>query len=230
MVELEKMQVPRHVYKYRDLGHYEVAPGLSHREALRSIFVDNKVWFASPDSYNDPFDCRVHLEFDPSIPANDGEAVLADLQRDVDGLGVFSVSTKQDDILMWSYYAGGHSGICIEFALMESFFSMVQPVVYSEEYPRVRSSDPPIDRMRANLLTKAAAWKHETEWRVIDTKSGPGYRQFKPSLLTAVILGARISPEDESVVCGWIAEGPVNPRVYRAVKKDEEYGVNIIEA
>lgn len=230
MVEPEKSEVPRHVYKYRDLGDYEVAPGLSNREALRDIFVDNKVWFASPATYNDPFDCRIHLEFERHIPPAAGRAILTDLQRDVNGLGVFSVSAKRDHILMWAYYSAGHSGICIEFALMKSFFRMVQPVKYSEEYPRALTSDPPIDQMEANLLTKAAAWKHEAEWRVIDTKSGPGYRQFNPSLLTGVILGARISPENESVVRGWIAEGPANPRLYRAVEKDEEYGLNIIEA
>lgn len=68
MADAEKPEIPRHVYKYRDLGNYEVAPGLSNREALRRIFVENKVWFASPATYNDPFDCRVHLEFEPHVP------------------------------------------------------------------------------------------------------------------------------------------------------------------
>ena len=61
MADAEKMKIPRRVYKYRDLGDYEVAPGLSNREVLRGIFVENKVWFASPATYNDPFDCRVQL-------------------------------------------------------------------------------------------------------------------------------------------------------------------------
>ncbi len=230
MADVEKTQIPSHVYKYRDLGNYEVAPGLSNREALRRIFVENKVWFASPATYNDPFDCRVHLEFEPNLPPEAERAILTDLQRDVNNLGIFSVSAKPDDILMWSYYARGHSGICIEFELLVSFFSMVQPVRYSGEYPRARTSDSPVDQMEANLLTKAAAWKHEAEWRVIDTNDGPGYRQFNPTLLTGVILGARISPQDESVVRGWIAEGPVTPRLYRAIEKEEEYGLDIVDA
>ena len=37
-----------------------------------------------------------------------------------------------------------------------------------------------MDQMEANLLTKAAAWKHDAEWRVIDTNDGPGYQAVQP--------------------------------------------------
>ena len=89
---------------------------------------------------------------------------------------------------MWSYYARAHSGICIEFELLVSFFRMVQPVKYSGQYPRARDPDSPMDQMEANLLTKAAAWKHDAEWRVIDTNDGPGYREFNPTLLMCAHL------------------------------------------
>ena len=41
-------------------------------------------------------------DFEPHVPPEAGEAILADLQRDLNNLGIFSVSAKPDDILMWS--------------------------------------------------------------------------------------------------------------------------------
>lgn len=113
---------------------------------------------------------------------------------------------------------------------MQRFFKMVQPVRYSDTYPTVGATDPKVQRMEANLLTKSSMWQHESEWRVIDIEGGPGYRQFNPTLLTGVILGARISPRNESMVRGWIAEGAVEPKIYRAIVKPREYGLDIVAA
>jgi hypothetical protein len=223
-------QIPSHVYKYRSLADYEVAPELSNQEVLRRIFVQNEVWFASPATYNDPFDSRVHLEFEPTVPPTVAQRVIADVQREIDSRGVFSVSAKNDDILMWSYYANGHSGICIELEMLQSFFRMVQPISYAEERPLVGMRDHKVRQMEDNLLTKSSMWQHECEWRIFDIKNGPGYRPFAPTLLTGVIFGARISPEDESRVRGWIAEGKSDPKLYRAVVRPKKYGLDIVSA
>ena len=49
-------QPPPQLYKYRSLGS----------QGLQEIFTRSVVWFARPDSFNDPFDCRVRIVYDRS--------------------------------------------------------------------------------------------------------------------------------------------------------------------
>lgn len=62
-------------------------------------------------------------------------ALLHLLRKKVrEDIGIFSLSEKRDDLLMWSHYANGHQGICIEFKptsdAHREFFKGVMPVVY----------------------------------------------------------------------------------------------------
>jgi hypothetical protein len=52
--------LPRHLYKYRSL----IGDGRRH---LEQLFRRAELYFAPRDSFNDPFDCRVHLSF-PNSP------------------------------------------------------------------------------------------------------------------------------------------------------------------
>ena len=51
-----QMPIPDVLYKYRALSG-------ESREFVRQIIVENKVYFSSPERFNDPFDCRIHASF-----------------------------------------------------------------------------------------------------------------------------------------------------------------------
>ena len=68
------------------------------------------------------------------------------------------------NLLMWSHYADGHKGICIEFNTNNKVIGTAYRVEYRNEYPVWKLYDP--DRMRY-LLTKADVWKYEKEYRLI---------------------------------------------------------------
>ena len=63
---------------------------------------------------------------------------LSDVQQAFNRWGVFCLSECNDDLLMWSYYAKGHTGLCLGFAHLD-----VKPlgpallVKYSSEFPHV---------------------------------------------------------------------------------------------
>ena len=38
----------------------------------------------------------------------------------VNSLGIFCLSERSDDILMWSHYSNGHRGVCLQFNLLNS--------------------------------------------------------------------------------------------------------------
>lgn len=154
--------------------------------------------------------------------------MIGDLQQDVYNIGVFSLSARCDDILMWSYYAENHTGLCLGFLHRVGPLGSAVPVEYSSTFPQVDClKDDRRRQMEANLLTKAAQWQHEDEWRVISYTESPGLREYPPELLAEVILGARISSKDRDDVLSWVDLHSPRPRVCEARLRDGTYGLEI---
>jgi hypothetical protein len=83
-----------------------------------------------------------------------------------------------------------------------------------------------LDFVRRHLSTKAKAWAHEAEWRIIWQK--PGVNQFPPEFLTGVILGARISSEDRTDILRLATDSPAKPMLYHARAKVASFGVDVL--
>jgi hypothetical protein len=146
-------------------------------------------------------------------------------------MGVFCLTEKKDDILMWSHYAKYHTGFCLEFQTNDSFFSNANPVNYSDRRPVVNLLIPDWNELVvANveaLLTKAKHWEYEKEWRIIDLQKNAGIHQFPPTVLHGVILGCRISSTDREQVVKWCKGRSPIPSLYQAQMKETEYGLTI---
>jgi hypothetical protein len=103
------------------------------------------------------------------------------LEMEVSKLGVLCLSEKQDDILMWSHYAGKHRGFVLQFdkSTLE-LWQYCSPVIYQEQYPTFKEFIGLIPRLGLHeifLLRKAKHWEYEREWRVIIDLSG-ALKQF----------------------------------------------------
>lgn len=145
-------------------------------------------------------------------------------------IGVLSLSGKRDDILMWSHYAGGHTGLCLEFrnSDYEYFFGGAQKVKYCEKYPKeslLTASDD--KKVEVVLLTKSKRWEYEDEWRIIENIRGPGTYQFPAELLIGIIFGCQMTDEDKARIRAWVTEGQCQPVFYQARRKKEEFGLDI---
>jgi len=149
------------------------------------------------------------------------------MQEQINQIGVFCLSEPRDSLLMWSYYANGHQGVCLGFANLVgdgAFAEEALKVVYSSSYPTVQALDDDPERAsQTALLTKAEAWSHEREWRIIDTAVGPGLRQLGPNMLVEVIIGARLKEHLRREITGWIKERQRKPVVYQAVPGEKQY-------
>ena len=120
------------------------------------------------------------------------------LQRFANNVGLYCLSSRPNDILMWSHYGSGHSGFCLKFEATANtpFFGNAQKVRYSENFPNVDFFNMPIDE-QVNLvfLTKFLGWSYEEEWRIIDNHTGPGLKKYPLELLTGVIFGIKMTQE-----------------------------------
>jgi Protein of unknown function (DUF2971) len=154
------------------------------------------------------------------------ESITKNTKADVDELGVFCLTEHPDSILMWSHYASSHSGFCIQLR-RKDILSRCEKVRYSRNYPIIvypGSDDNNLDKW---LLTKAACWKYEAEWRKIE-RAGPGTYNLPPQLLTGVILGSRITKSDHAQVCEWSLQRKPQPRLYEARPRRSQFALDIV--
>jgi hypothetical protein len=150
-------------------------------------------------------------------------------ERMMDAVGILCLSSKNDDILMWSHYAAGHSGICLEFDTKEYPFSDAKDVNYQEDFPKPNAFTTDRDQVAKEiLLTKASGWKYEAEWRLIVNTSG--LLSIPPQCISGLIFGCEISPNREKDIRQIIANRAFPLKVYRARKCAGRYGLEIIDA
>jgi hypothetical protein len=145
-------------------------------------------------------------------------------------IGMYCMSTRPDDILMWSHYSDDHKGYCLEFEASDDtpFFGEAQPVIYSDSYPTVDFFQTPShEQLELIFLTKASHWRYENEWRIIDHTAGPGMREYPEGLMTGVIFGVRLSECHKSDIRKWLAQRNHNVQTYQAVRQDGNFKIEI---
>lgn len=145
--------------------------------------------------------------------------------------GVCSLSEINDDILMWSHYADGHKGFCLEFSRVpENIFEYAQPVKYpdSDEFPYVDywnvQKDELIEDIIQIVTTKSRHWSYEKEWRAIDrpSSSDESYKGHVEKLpedtLSGIIFGVEMPNNDRETIKSIVAGKDVNLYEARIVK------------
>jgi hypothetical protein len=148
-------------------------------------------------------------------------------------IGIYCLSEKNNDLLMWSHYSDFHQGLCLEFKTTQNtFFWEAFPVIYQNEYPIVNAMDfGKPEEFRKALLTKYSEWQYEFEWRILkmEQDGGPGDYSFSPELLSGIILGSRIRDEDKEKVREWIKNYPTKISIYKARLNESKYQLDIVK-
>jgi len=242
---------PHALYRYRAL----IDDTIDERR-LKPVFVNHQLYFPSRRRLNDPFECIVpsfiytppHVlqqfleekvrrllpdltpeQIREKAAAIDLERLRQDIQNDVDKVGILSLTEERDNLLMWSHYANGHCGLCLEFAtsIYEVFFGRAQPVIYSDDRSLFNPRESETKRVEKIVLTKSKHWTYELEWRIVEHQKGEGLHEFPAETLTGVIFGCRTSDKDKDKVNRWICEGNLSPVIYQAKQKAREFGLEI---
>lgn len=154
-----------------------------------------------------------------------------------DHFGVLSLTTDPANILMWSYYADKHAGICVGYdvrILLDSvnkIYSAYQllPIVYQCDFPELKldGEEKRIDMLDGLLTTKAVEWKHESEYRLLLGDTNEVAIPLPRSAIVKVVVGARMSEEHEAEVTGILESHGLSSTLYRAELLPDKYGLTI---
>ncbi len=112
--------------------------------------------------------------------------------------GIFSCTTKNDNLLMWAHYADCHRGFCVGLdseILYDTVGGVIRPVNYAESFPVMPLFEQKTSYMIEMLNTKSPEWGYEDEYRL--TKSGASNKPFQlpNEAIKEVVLGCNMSHE-----------------------------------
>ena len=142
--------------------------------------------------------------------------------------GVYCLSGKNDNLLMWGHYGDKHRGYCLEFSTKPegSFFSNAEEVRYRRNYPVVKMfTADKYDWGKESFLTKSVDWGYEEEWRL--TSKQPGHLDFPPETLIGLILGCRMPETDRQQIIAWNAVRQPSIKIYEAAMYEREFKLQI---
>ena len=161
-------------------------------------------------------------------------------------VGIECFTQSPTDILMWSYYADKHTGVCVEYDFSKLFVSCANsfllPVCYSEKRPlldmqnlfdpvtqqvcsdRIAEVFPSIMR---SWITKSKEWEREKEWRLITFPiKGDLERLVRLPIASRIIAGINITDENYRLVADIAKEKEIP--IHRTRLKNDQYKIEIV--
>lgn len=130
-------------------------------------------------------------------------------------LGILSLTTKEDNLLMWAHYCNSHQGFVIEFNHENDFFNQdldkknilgkLKEVHYSFDRPYKNLAEHDIE---GAYLTKSKEWEYENEYRMFlpfkkayNLISDNIYLfKFPPNMINAIYCGVNMSYENKNKI------------------------------
>ena len=228
---------------------YDCSPKLiirTHKEAVKEIedTIADKYFF--PAEYISKL--RNKYECDPTGTIDQFRNMLSTreaVEQHMNQFLVFSLAKKPLNRLMWSHYSSNHRGFVIEFNLQRtpieelpkdaspgqviSSSFLPHPVVYQRDrpasYDNINNDGSP-----KPLVTKDEVWKYEEEYRIL-RQGQRGLVEFDPMALSAVILGARVTPSTKAKIQDAVYEVNRKRRttinIYYAELSETTYDIHI---
>jgi hypothetical protein len=155
----------------------------------------------------------------------------------LDQNGVVYFAKDPTNMLLWSYYAEGHSGIAIRFDMAPKHLRVIYPelfsveIQYATEFPEINFyANSRYEFLTTMLGTKVAAWEHEDEWRLVSA-GPPGYVRIPPVMINGIILGMRTDPKfEKEILRSWIDGRSPAVEVLRAVHRPNSFELELVPA
>jgi len=191
------------VYKYRSGRGSKDSEGRDIFERDIELLSKDSIYIPTVEQLNDPAEALVDvndfkaiLSFCKVFGVNDSiknvEDQFSKFYSGIRSAGIYSLSKKNDNELMWAYYASGHTGYAIIFDtdVLSKSFGHVQfggmyefDVNYSNKLPQFDitkiGKEDIVKTLSCFLGNKSKAWEHEAEHRLVFDKGGRGLEYYK---------------------------------------------------
>ncbi len=220
--------IPRYLYRFVRFDH------------LWDIIIFNRLYVPRRIQLNDPFDGVVKLV---SRKKRKEKQIQKQVDKRMRILSFSGDDSAPTNPLMWSHYADGHKGVCLQFDMelwrpedIDRSGYVLGPVRYSQVRPLVnlpgtiarpgsafgldpRGTTEPLNYI---AFTKHKDWCYEQEWRIICSQKDDKeaiYLSFPPEALVEVITGLRM-PEQQRKDINNLIEKCNHPALVAEARED----------
>jgi len=171
---------------------------------------------------------------------------LDNFQENIDKLGICSFSEEINDsqTLLWAHYANDHKGICIMYEFPEAFLNnednilgtsrvTYKPNSLTEWFVELGDKLPISDEefittLLIRVLTaKSPPWEYEKEVRIIRPEHG--LFKIEKEYIKQILFGLHSTESDIQKVRDAIKDYDHEVKLYKAVRGDDDFGINYIE-
>lgn len=152
-------------------------------------------------------------------------------------IGVYSVTAIDDNPLMWAHYADDHKGFCVGFDSLKLFQFLISNnndnigghINYCDVYPKIPINSHPQKILIGQLFSKAKYWDYEIEYRICKLFSPNALLTLPKEIIREVILGYRISKNDELNLKSVCKSNLSNAVIYETSPKKDSFEFEISE-
>lgn len=232
---------PRSLFKFRSFDQSSI-----------KLLENRELWFAKPDSLNDPFEFPFKPEalyagydkFNRLDAATKEQVIKSNLDM-FNIMGVCSFSRARKNQLMWAHYADEHKGFCIGFHEVDitrkhSSIRSID-VKYQSELPKAHAAASfqmpdensiksiiSSDTLNSIIGTKYTSWKYERERRLVLPQSQA--LVFTPNSVRSIAFGLRM-PLGHQTELRELLSGTEWSHVkwYRCGKSDTKFALEFVE-
>jgi len=147
-------------------------------------------------------------------------------------IGIFCLSKKKNDLLMWAHYADWHKGYCVgiqKSELSKHFINdaLLQPIYYKTKFPLYKFINPDPDQHIQRLFTKSRHWAYEKEYRFIKADSAGTTIELNNEAIKEIILGLKMSEADMNEILKLKNNKYPNAKIYKCELSKSEFKVDI---
>ncbi|MBL4663702.1 MAG: DUF2971 domain-containing protein [Flavobacteriaceae bacterium] len=147
-------------------------------------------------------------------------------------IGLLSLSSACDNILMWSHYSMNHSGFVVGFdtqSMANDYnFEWIEPVNYQFEYPLISGNDDSRLQFHKKFYYKSKLWEYEKEWRISINHIEKRTVKLNPYSITEIILGCKMNAKATNQIIK-LSKRKLrnNIAIFKATKSKDNFGLDI---
>jgi len=119
-------------------------------------------------------------------------------------IGLFSLSSVPDNILMWSHYSNNHTGFVVGFdtktLMLDYDFDYLESIIYQNDYPLISGQDDGTIQFYKKFFHKSELWSYENEWRISKNHINNRIVKLKPTTIKQIIIGCRTNSKETNEI------------------------------
>ena len=147
-------------------------------------------------------------------------------------IGLLSLTSMPDNILMWSHYSNNHTGFVIGFdtnSLITDYdFDYIEPIVYQTQYPTIHGLDDNTKQFHKKFFCKSALWDYEKEWRISKNHIEKRVVKLYKHTINHIIIGCCVdTKQTKNIVKLCKKTYGTNFPIFKTVKDENGFGLII---